>query len=567
MSSDGDNSLDLESIPSPQVKASRRLGLIWLVPVVAGLIAIGLAFQAYMAKGPTITIEFASAEGLEAGKTRIKYKDVEVGRVESIQLDRNLGHVFITACMVPEIESHLTTTTRFWVVRARIGTSEVSGLGTLFSGVHIAMEPGGSGEEKSHFVGLEKPPVVTLDTAGTYYKLRAAKMGSIDIGAPVYFRQIKVGQVVHYEMEPLGGAVKVNVFIRSPHDERVNQNTRFWNASGLDVTVDPNGVRIDTQSILTLLQGGVAFETPTRLGAGGPVDADKHIFTLFASHDQVAEPSFRRKVYFLAYFDGTIRGLAKGAPVEFRGIKIGEVIDLKLQFNTDDDSFRIPVLCAIEPDRIEPIGGDTNLDTDQSADAGMMARLVAKGLRAQLRSGVLLTGQLYINLDIHPDAESATLGYAGEYPILPTVPEPVQEIAARLTDFLNRLEKLPIEQIGKDLGQAVHHAKQLLSTQELVEAVVSLNQSMGQLKKFTAGLNSDLSPRLSELLEQSHHAVVKGQGALSVAEKMLSGEAPLTHELNQTLQELTRAARALSSLAEFLERNPQSLIYGKGDSR
>jgi paraquat-inducible protein B len=566
MSTDGDTPLNLESIPSPRVKASRRLSLIWLVPVVAGIIGIGLAFQAYMAKGPTITIEFASAEGLEAGKTRIKYKDVEVGRVETIQLDRTLGHVIITARMVREIESHLTATTRFWVVRARIGTSEVSGLGTLFSGVHIAMEPGGNGEELSHFVGLETPPVVTLDTAGTHFKLRAAKLGSIDIGAPVYFRQIKVGQVVHYEMEPLGAAVNVKAFIRSPHDERVNQNTRFWNASGLDVTVDPNGVRIDTQSILTLLQGGIAFETPTQLGAGGSVDADKHIFTLFASRDQIAEPTFRRKVYFVAYFDGTIRGLAKGAPVEFRGIKIGEVIDLKLQFNTDDDSFRIPVLCAIEPDRIEPIGTDVTLNAGKSAEADMMARLVAKGLRAQLRTGVLLTGQLYVNLDIYPDAESATMGFVGEHPILPTVPEPVREIASGLTDFLNRLEKLPIEQIGKDLGQAVHHANQLLGARDLADAVVSLNHSMGQLRKFTAGLNSDLGPGMSQLLEQSREAVVNGRAALSAAEKVLSAEAPLTHELNQTLRELARAARAVSSLAELLERNPQSLIYGKGDS-
>ena len=566
MSTDGDKQLDLSDIPSPRVKASRRLSLIWLVPVVAGLIGMVLAIQAIKAKGPTITIEFATAEGLEAGKTRIKYKDVEVGRVETIQLDRSLGHVTVTASMVPEIESHLTASTRFWVVRARIGASEVSGLGTLFTGVHIAMEPGGEGDEEDQFVGLETPPVVTLDTAGTYFKLRAAKLGSIEIGAPVYFRQIKVGQVVHYEMEPFGAALNVQVFIRSPHDERVNQNTRFWNASGLDVTVDPNGVRIDTQSILTLLQGGIAFETLTKLGSGGPVDPNQHIFTLFASYDQIAEPNFAHKVHFLAYFDGTIRGLSVGAPVEFRGIKIGEVIDLKLQFNTDDDSFRIPVLCAIEPDRIETIGKDVKLGSGKRDDVDLMARLVDKGLRAQLRTGVLLTGQLYVNLDIYPNAESATIGFAGDHPILPTVPEPVQEIAAGLTDFLNRLEKLPLEQIGKDLGAAVHHANQLLGTRDLAEAVVSLNQSMGQLQKFTAGLNSNLSPRMSELLEQSRQAVVKGQGALSAAEKVLSSEAPLTHELNHTLKELARAARSVSALAELLERNPQSLIYGKGDS-
>jgi paraquat-inducible protein B len=566
MSANDEQSLDLEDIPRPQVKMSRRVSFVWLVPVVAGLIGLALAVQVYMEKGPTITIDFASAEGLEAGKTRIKYKDVEVGRVESIQLDRQLAHVTVTAGMVPEIESYLTDSTRFWVVRARIGAGEVSGLGTLFSGVHIAMDPGKEGEEEYHFKGLEKPPVVTMDTHGTYFKMRAAKLGSINIGAPVFYRQIKVGQVVHFEMEPYGAAVNVKIFIRSPHDEFVNQNTRFWNASGMDVTIDPNGIRIDTQSILTLLEGGIAFETPTKLGSGGPVDANRHIFTLFSGYDQVAEPSFSRKIHFLAYFDGTVRGLAVGAPVEFRGIKVGEVVDVKLQFNTDDTSFRIPVLCAIEPDRIERFGKNVDFGKEESAEADMWAKLVGKGLRAQLRTGVLLTGQLYVNLDIYPDADSAAMGYDGVYPILPTVPEPVQEIAAGLTELLNRLEKLPIDQIGKDLGDTVRHAKEFLGANDLAEAVVSLNKSMGQLQTFTAGLNSDLSPKVSDLLEQSSRAMVRGQGALSAAEKVLNADAPLTYELGQTLKELARAARAVSELADLLERNPQSLIYGKGDT-
>lgn len=567
MSTNEEKSLDIEDIPSPRVKMTRRVSFVWLVPLVAGLIGLGLAVQIYMEKGPTITIEFASAEGLEAGKTRIKYKDVEVGRVESIQLDRELAHVTVTASMVPEIESYLTDATRFWVVRARIGAGEVSGLGTLFSGAHIAMDPGREGDEESDFKGLEKPPVVALDTHGTYFKMRAAKLGSINIGAPVYYRQIKVGQVVHYEMEPYGAAVSVKIFIRSPHDEFVNQNTRFWNASGMDVTIDPNGVRIDTQSVLTLLEGGIAFETPTKLGSGGPVDAEKHIFTLFAGYDQVAEPTFSRKVYFLAYFDGTVRGLAVGAPVEFRGIKVGEVVDLKLQFNTDDTSFIIPVLCAIEPDRIERLGKTLDFGKEKSAEVDMWSKLVRKGLRAQLRTGVLLTGQLYVNLDIYPDAESADMGFNGLYPILPTVPEPVQEIAAGLTDLLNRLEKLPIDQIGKDLGDTVRHAKELLGANDLAEAVVSLNKSMGQLQHFTADLNSHLAPKVTDLLEQSSKAMVRGQGALAAAQKMLNADAPLTYELGQTLKELARAARAVSELADLLERNPQSLIYGKGDTQ
>jgi paraquat-inducible protein B len=560
MSTADDKAVNLEDLPSPKVRTSRRISLIWIVPLIAGLVGLGLAVRAYKEKGPRITIQFASADGLEAGKTRIKYKDVDVGRVETIQLDGKLSHVRVTASMVPEIEPYLTDTTRFWVVRARIGAGEVSGLGTLFSGVHIAMDPGGKGKSERRFKGLESPPVVTLDTPGTHYRLRAVKLGSVDIGAPVYFRQIKVGQVVHYEMEPGGAAVNVKIFIRAPHDERVNQNTRFWNASGMDVTIDPNGVRIDTQSILTMLEGGIAFETLSNIGSGGPVDPDRHIFTLFTSYSRIHDPTYVRKFYFLAYFDGTVRGLTVGAPVEFRGIKIGEVTDIKLQFNAADASFRIPVLCAIEPERIEVNGKSADNGKAHKAENDMMAKLVRKGLRAQLRTGVLLTGQLYVNLDIHDGVKPAKMTFAGEYPVMPTVPEPVQELTASLANILNRLEKLPIEQIGEDLGQTVHHTSELLGSKDLAQAVVSLNESLEQLSRFTKGLNAKLTPQMSALLEESRKA-------MTAAEKTLNADAPLTHELSQTLKELSRAARAVSALADLLERNPQALIYGKGESQ
>lgn len=567
MSDNTHEPLQKEDLPGPMVKRVGSISLIWLVPLIAAIIGIGLAVKAIVEKGPTVTIDFASAEGLEAGKTRIKYKDVEVGRVATIQLADKLSHVKVKASMVPEIEDYLTSTTRFWIVRARVGAGEVSGLSTLFSGVYIAMDPGTGGDDTRHFTGLETPPVVTLDTPGSYFKLRAEKLGSLDVGAPVYFRQIKVGQVVHYEMQADGRAVEIKIFIRSPHDERVNQNTRFWNASGVDVAVDSSGVRLHTESILTLLEGGIAFSTPANIEPGGPVDAQRHVFTLYPGFEQINEPRYARKFHFLAYFDGTVRGLSKGAPVEFRGIKIGEVIDLKLQFNPKDTSFRIPVLCAIEPERIEVKDQNGDDVPSETTESDMVARMVRKGLRAQLRTGVLLTGQLFVNLDIYPGSPPAEMTYSGEYPVLPTVPEPVQEITAGLTRLMERLEKLPIEQIGKDLGDTVQHTNQLMGSEDLAQAVVRLNRSLGQLERFMHGLNSELTPRLAAVIEQSRKAVESGSRALSAAEKTFSAEAPLGYELNQALQDMAKAARALSALAELLERNPQAFIYGKGTGR
>lgn len=555
---------DLGDAPLPRVRQARHISLIWLVPVIAALIGIGLAIKTISEKGPTIVIHFASAEGLEAGKTRIKYKDVDVGRVEAIQLDKDLSQVKVIAEMVPEVKPYLTAKTRFWIVRARVSAGEVSGLGTLFSGVYIGMDPGREGEEERVFKGLEIPPVVTLDMPGRYFSLRAKSLGSLDTGSPIYYRQIKVGQVVRYQIQPNGTAVDVQIFIRSPYDRQVNQNTRFWNASGLDFRLDTSGVRIKTESLLTLIEGGIAFETPSYLEKGAAVK-EGHTFTLYDSYEQIDEPAYTRKFFFVAYFDETVRGLNIGAPVEFRGIKIGEVINFKLEFNPTEASFRIPVLCAVELDRIE-MEGKSGKDKEVSKEKQMaiIRRLVQKGLRAQLRTGTLLTGQLYVNLGIFPDAEPAKLRLAGSYPVLPTVPEPVQEIATSLTKLLSRLEKLPIEQIGHDLGDSVRHAKRLLGSKDLASAIVALNQSLEQLQRFTVRLNTDLTPQMADLLKQSTQAMASGRKALTAAEKVLRADSPLTYELRETLKELGKAARAVGSLADLLERNPQALIYGNG---
>ncbi len=561
MTTDDDPTVDpIEDLPTPRVRPAWRFSAIWIVPIVASVIGLGLAVKAILETGPAITIEFASAEGLEAGKTRIKYKDVDVGKVSTIQLEKGLTHVRVRARMVPEVAPYLTQTTRFWVVRARVAAGEISGLGTLFSGAYIAMEPGRQGPEKRQFKGLSSPPVVTLDMPGHYFNLRAVKLGSLDVGSPVYYRQIKVGQVVKYGMMPDGSAVEVQIFIEAPNDQRVNRNTRFWNASGVNVNVSASGVRINTESLATLLEGGIAFETPANLVPGGPVDAKRHVFTLYPSHEQINEPAYAKKVYFISYFDETVRGLAVGAPVEFRGIKIGEVADIRLEFNPEQASFRIPVLSYIEPGRIVMAG------RGEASSRDIWAKLVKKGLRAQLRTGVLLTGQLYISLDLHPKAKPAQLHVSAGYPVLPTVPEPVQEITTSVTQILSRLQKVPIEQIGRDLQEAVANVKNLSGSAELTAAVKALNQSLAQLHRFSLKMNTDLAPRMQTLLDQTRKTMTAGQRALTAADKMMNSESPLSYECRQALQEVAKAARSVNALAQLLEQNPQALIYGKAKS-
>jgi len=575
---------DDHKMPDAVVSTRRRqISIVWVVPLVALLIGGWLVYKAISEKGPTITIAFKSAEGLEAGKTKIKYKDVELGQVTEINLSSDLSHVVVTAELVKSTENFLTANTRFWVVRARVAAGEVSGLGTIFSGAYIALDPGKTGLPASHFVGLETPPVVTTDLPGRHFILKASTLGSLDIGTPVYYRQIKVGQVVGYELEEGGRAVTVKIFINAPFEKFVHKNTRFWNASGLDVAVDASGIRVNTESVFTILIGGIAFDTPANLEPSGPAEPEAE-FRLYETREKIFEKTYAEKTRWLLQFSGSVRGLTVGSPVEFRGIRIGQVLDINLEYNAKEMAFQIPVLIEIEPERIKIIG-----DKDFSGRDEMDEYLVAQGLRAQLKTGSLITGQLYVELDFHPEAPPAKISRVGRYPQLPTIPTPMEEITTSLTALLKKLEKLPIETIGSDLQDTVQSAKQLVASAELQEAVAALNQTLKQAQAFTAALNQEISPELKSAvsslnetlnrtrqLAQNFDASIvpelgvtlhQAQSTLKSINGSVSKDSPLYYEMLRVVKELTEAARSFRVMADYLERNPDALIYGKGKRR
>ena len=547
----------LDEAPEPLLSRSKRFGVIWVVPLIAVLIGAWMAIRAVTLAGPTVTINFLSAEGLEAGKTRIRYKNVEVGRVESIRLSPDLSSVTVTASMVKDIEPYLTQNTRFWVVRARVAAGEVSGLSTLFSGPYIGMDPGQSGEPVRSFPGLESPPAVTMETPGRYFNLRAESLGSLDVGSPVYYRKIKVGQVVRYEMTQDGSAVNIQLFIQAPHHDRVHINTRFWEASGFDATIGTGGVRINTDSLINVLIGGIAFQTPLNLQPGPQAPLD-HTFVLYSSREYIDEPVYSQKMYFISYFEDNVRGLSKGAPVEFQGIKIGEVVDVKLEFAQNRSLFRIPVLMVIEPERID-ISGNNHIDRKE-----LILKLIEKGLRAQPRTAMLLTGQLYVHLSLHPDGAPPKVQKAGPYPVIPSLPGATEEITAGITTFVKRLERLPLEQIGNDLSASLKQVRRLATSEDWPAALGALHRSLNELERFTASLNSEMSPEIKTALEQLQRALAQTEHTLSAAEGVVGGNAPLGYDLQLMVRELTKAGRAVSDLADYLQRNPSALIFGKG---
>ncbi|MGD9175869.1 MAG: MlaD family protein [Desulfobacterales bacterium] len=553
MNAENNHEPDLSDLPQADVQRKKQISIVWLIPIVAVLIGGWLAYKGLSEKGPMVTITFESAEGLEAGKTQVKYKDVKLGEVQTIRFNTDLSRVIVKAELVKEAEPFLTENTRFWVVRPRVTASGVSGLGTLFSGAYIGMDPGMEGEPSKRFKGLEVPPVVTTGMPGRNFLLQANSLGSLDIGAPVYYRQIQVGQVIGYQLEDNGRSLSIEIFINAPHDKLVRSNTRFWNASGLDLKLDAGGIKLNTESLVSIMMGGIAFETPTSLEVGGPAQ-EGQVFKLYDSQDSIFERTFTEKKYYILKFEGSIRGLTIGAPVEFRGIKIGQVVDIKAVFNEATLTPQIKILIETEPQRWETIG-DTKLD-----QKNQMETLVAKGLRAQLKTGSLLTGQLFIDVDIHPDAAPTKVLYGEKYAELPTIPTPLQLITYRVDKILSKIETVPIEKISKDLEGTLENLKNITDSAELLQAVQALNQTLQDTRELAQNLNTNVAPAITATLDRA-------QQTLASVEGTLGKDSPLQYELRLAIKELGESARSLRVLLEYLERHPDALIFGKGKAK
>ncbi|HLK12109.1 MAG TPA: MlaD family protein [Candidatus Binatia bacterium] len=495
-----------------------RPSLVWLVPIAAGLVGVWVGVARIRSEGPKITIVFRSAEGLEAGKTKIRYNGVDIGSIVTIRLAEDHRHVITTAQMAPRTESFLVADTRFWVVRPRVSGATVTGLGTLISGAYIGMDIGASKENKRDFVGLENPPIVTAEVPGRYFVLKTPDLGSLDNGTPIYFRRLQVGEVSSYQLDPDGRSITVKVFVNAPYDQYVTPNTRFWHASGIDLSLSANGLNVETQSLLSILVGGIAFETPATGPVLSPAEADT-VFTLFSDRAEAFRLSAQNPQTYLLVFKQSVRGLTAGAPVEFRGIPVGEVATIGAQIDAKTFEFSAPVTIRLDPTRF----GVKILDLEPGADLATLRRefidaLVSHGVRAQLRSGNLVTGALYVAFDFFPDAPPATVDWSQTPVQLPTVGGQFEAVEASVVDIIKKLDQVPFKGIGDNLQKA-----------------------------------------LAEL----DRTLVSARGTLDDASRMIEPNSGLGAEVGRTLQEVSRAAQGLRGLADYLERHPEALLRGK----
>ena len=539
-----------------------RLSLIWAIPIVTSLLGIWLAWHTLAQRGPLIHITFESAEGLAVGQSQVKHKDVDMGVVQRIALSGDLQHVVVTVRMTEEAEPLLTDQTKFWVVKPRFFAGAISGLETLVSGSYIEMLPQRTGGHPARdFTGLETPPVLQSDVPGKTFLLQAARIGSLSLGAPVFYRDLDVGEVLGWDISDMAQSVTVHAFVRAPYDKYVHDTSRFWNASGATVSLGPKGVQLQIESLRALALGGIAFETPDH-GRGSPVSKNLHVFPLYTDKQTADAASYAQRISCIAYFTGSVAGLAQGASVTLHGIRIGEVGSVSLQYDKQQDNVVVRVHFTLEPGRI----GDLTVATDGGLDTQMRA-LVRRGLRVQLESANLITGQKQLAMVLRANAPPATLSKQGHSYVIPVMPGAAGgDLTAAAGALMSKLDAIPFDQIGQNLNQLVAGANGLVNHSGLREAVGSLRTTLGETQALVHRLNTTSEPLLKDLpamAAQLDAAVQHLNGLAGSLERGYGGSSDLHDQVTRLLAQLNETARSFRMFADLLQRHPEALLRGR----
>ena len=542
------------------LRRRHRFPIIWLVPVIAGLISLYLAIEYLADRGPLITLTFNTASGITAQQTDVKHKDVSLGTVENVHLSADMKRVIVHVRMKREGAAIMTDHARFWVVRPRLSTGNISGLETLVSGAFIEVDPGApGGTSKSDFIGLEDPPGVRSDEPGSTFLLRAPRIGSIGPGAPVFYRDITVGEVLSYDFGDGLGPVTIHLFVQAPFDKFVHDGTHFFNASGLSVSIGAEGVHVEMESLQALLSGGIAFETPKYI-ASEPRSAADHVFPLFTSKAEADSAGFANTVPFVTYFTSSVGGLARGSSVEVFGLRVGTVTDVHLVMDPKTSALRARVAFNLQPERVfseEDLRGapDPRAITDQ---------LVRQGMRAVLESSNFITGQKDISLQYIPNAGPGVLGQEGPAMLLPSQSGGIDGITTSLADITAKLDRIPFEDIGQNLSNLLKSANRTISGPDVQNALHHLSDTLADVQVLVRHADRGMSPvlaRLPQISDDLQHAIHHADTLLG--EGGYGGNSDFSRNMSRLLDQVNEAARSIRLLADFLDRHPEALIRGR----
>ncbi|MBR0651635.1 MCE family protein [Roseomonas terrae] len=549
-------------ITTARVGRSRWLSPIWSIPIVTALIAGYLVWHSYAERGPTITITFRGAEGLTAGQSQLRYRDVVMGTVQDIALSPDLEHVTMTVRTTRAATPLLTENARFWVVKPRLFAGSISGLDTLLSGsyIQVAPAPTASGQPARHFTGLEDPPLLTAQEPGRTFLLQADRIGSISLGSPVFYRDIDVGQVMGWDFADMAQSVTIHVFIRAPFDQYVREGSRFWNASGVSLRMGADGIHLQLESLRALLLGGIAFETPEAARTGRPVAA-RDTFRLYATQEAANNAAITRRIPVISYFTDSITGLSPGAAVTFQGVRIGEVLGYDLTYDATTNSLRVPVRYEIEPDRIAG-----SFQVQQRGALENARTLVRQGMRARLVSANLITGQQQIALEMIENATPAEITMENGVIVMPSVPGQFASIMEGVNRVLTAIEGMPWADIGRNVDNTVAGVNALVRGPELRASLTALQGTLTAAEETMRRLDASLQPALRSLpqiMTNLNNTVAQANQLILSTNRGYGSESQFQRDLERMLEQITVAARSLRSLMDQLNRNPESLIRGR----
>jgi paraquat-inducible protein B len=544
-------------------RRTRRISIIWIIPLVAAAIGLWLAWDTWSQEGPTIRVSFDSAEGLQPGQSQLKFKDIVFGTVKSLDLAPDHNHVVVTIATTRQAEPLLVHRTVFWVVKPRLFAGAISGLQTLFSGSYVGMLPAAkSGEAQRDFTGLEDPPILEAHIPGRIFFLKASRLGSISLGSPIFYRGLQVGEVLGWDIADMARYVTIHAFVRAPYDSYVHDNTRFWNASGLSVQLAGSGLKLEVESLRALLLGGIAFNTPRPEAHLAGISNEDHVFPLFADLEAAESASYTTKIPAVSYFPGSISGLAEGSPVTIHGLVVGHVTGVRLVFDKAKDAVLAPVRYEVEPERVVGVGVRVFKDPAQAVEA-----LLQKGLRATVQSTSLITGQQQVALDFVPDAPPAKLKIEDGDFVLPTAPGGgFAGLQASANDLLDKVNQIPFDQIGKNLDGILKSVNDLTNGPRMKEALVRLAATIASVQQLTRNVDAGTAPAMKQLPQMAAQLQKTVNNANKLLLSLDSGYGDNTRfnrEMERLLAQTNDAVASIRALADLLARHPEALIKGR----
>lgn len=531
------------------------------MPFLTALIALYLAWDTFSKRGPTITISFDTAAGLTPGQSQLKYRNVVMGTVKSIAIAPDLANVLVTIETVREAESLLTDKTIFWVVKPQLFAGNVSGLDTILSGSYIGMRPDARGGNPQHdFVGQQDPPVLQASAKGTTFRLNTKRLGSISLGAPVFFRDIDVGTVLGWDLHDLANSVTIHAFVRAPFDQYVRNDSSFWDASGVSIKFGSDGIDVQLESLRAVLLGGIAFDTPQ--GSTQPIAKADQAFELFKNLDQAKAAGFGEQIKLVSYFPGSVAGLTPGADVTFHGLKIGEVTDVGLVFDQQTDRVLAPVRYRVEAGRVANLAKAQGMEPEKIAE-----QMIQRGLRATLESPSLITGAKIVAFQVVPDAKPGELRKVGDHYVIPSAEVGgFDSITRAASELLSKINRIDFDRIGNSLLNAATGIDNTVNGPQIKATLAALEKAMLDVQDIARKLDKDATPalrRLPEIAQQLQDAVTKANRLIGSVDKGYGDQSKFHRDLDRLIPQLTDAARSIRALSDLLTRHPEALIQGR----